>query len=102
MHDLLHCDIVAIERTTLMPPNNPAPDASGLAALGICESLLLAMADLKLITAQDSHNILTDVLTTNSEAAALSAAPERHLAVVAIIGKILAGKNGTPRGAAKS
>jgi hypothetical protein len=78
-----------------MPLNRP--DAAGLAALGICESLLLAMADLKLITAKDSHNILTDVITTNSEAAALSAAPESHLAVVEIIGKILAGRNGTPR-----
>jgi hypothetical protein len=83
-----------------MPVNRP--EAAGLAALGICESLLLAMADLKLITAQDTHNILTDVMTTNSEAAALSSAPERHLAVVEIIGKILAGRNGTPRGGATS
>jgi len=80
-----------------MPLNTPATNAAGLAALGICESLLLAMTDLKLITAQDTHNILTDVLTTNSQAAVLSATPERHLAVVEIIGKILAGRNGTPR-----
>jgi hypothetical protein len=85
-----------------MPPNNPASNAAGLAALGICESLLLAMTDLKLITARDSHDILTDVMTTNSEAAALSAAPAGHLEVVEIIGKILAGRNGTPHGGAKS
>lgn len=80
-----------------MPLNNPASDTAGLAALGICESLLLAMTDLKLLTAQDAHDVLTDVMTTNSEAAALSATPEPHLAVVEIIGKILASKNGTPQ-----
>ena len=80
-----------------MPLNDPASNAAGLAALGICESLLLAMTDLKLITAQDTHDILTDVVTTNSQAAVLSATPERHLEVVEIISKILAGRNGTPR-----
>ncbi len=80
-----------------MPPSNPTSNAAGLAALGICESLLLALTDLKLISEQNSHDILTDVVTTNTEAAALSATPDGHLAVVAIIERILAGKNGTPR-----
>lgn len=80
-----------------MPPNPPPSNAAGLAALGICESLLLALTELKLITAQDTHDILTDVMATNSEAALLSKTPDGHLAVVAIIGKILAGRNGTPR-----
>jgi hypothetical protein len=97
MCDLLRCNTIAFERNTIMPTNAPTSNAAGLAALGICESLLLALTDLKLISAQDTHNILTDVLTTNSEAATLSATPAGHLAVVEIIGKILAGRNGTPR-----
>jgi hypothetical protein len=80
-----------------MPLSRPTSNAAGLAALGICESLLLALTDLKLISEQTSHDILTDVVTTNAEAAALSKTPDGHLAVVAIIEKILAGKNGTPR-----
>jgi hypothetical protein len=97
MRGLLRRNISVTKRIATMPLNSPASNAAGLAALGICESLLLAMTDLKLISAQDAHNILTDVMTTNSEAATLSATPERHLAVVEIIGKILAGRNGTPR-----
>jgi hypothetical protein len=97
MPALLRRNRVSFERIAIMPQNTPASNAAGLAALGICESLLLAMTDLKLISAQDTRNILTDVMTTNSEAALLSATPEQHLAVVGIIGKILAGKNGTPR-----
>jgi len=80
-----------------MPLSNSSTNAAGLAALGICESLLLALTDLRLITEQNSHDILTDVVTTNTEAAALSATPAGHLAVIAIVEKMLAGKNGTPR-----
>jgi hypothetical protein len=80
-----------------MSLSDPKSNAAGLAALGICESLLLALTDLKVITEQISHDILTDVASTNAEAAGLSATPARHLAVVEIIEKILSGKNGTPR-----
>ena len=71
-------------------------DADGMAALGICESLLLALTDLKIISEQDARDLLADVATTHSEAAALSQKPERHQAVVEIVQRILAGKNGLP------
>lgn len=72
-------------------------DAEGLAALGICESLLLALTDLKIIGAQDARDLLADVASTHNEAALTSQSPERHQAVVEIIERMLAGKNGTPR-----
>jgi hypothetical protein len=69
-------------------------DADGLAALGICESLLLALTELKIVTEQDTRDLLTDVATTHKEAAIASQIPQKHDAVVAIIQRILAGRNG--------
>ena len=71
-------------------------DADGMAALGICESLLLALTDLKVISEKDARALLTDVATTHNEAAAASQTPERHQAVVDIVRRILAGRNGVP------
>ena len=68
--------------------------ADGTAALGICESLLLALADRHVISEQDARDLLTDVATTHSEAAAGSQTPERHQAVIEIVRRIIAGKNG--------
>jgi hypothetical protein len=68
--------------------------SEGVAALGICESLLLALTDLKIVSEQDARDLLTDVVTTHTEAAATSSTPESHQAVVDIIQRILAGKNG--------
>lgn len=70
------------------------PGSEGMAALGICESLLLALTDLKIVSEKDTRDLLTDVATTHNEAAAASRSPEEHQAVVTIIHRILAGKNG--------
>ena len=71
-------------------------EAEGLAALGICESLLLALTDLKVISEKDARDLLTDVATSHDEAAIASKTPEKHRAVVEIVQRILAGKNGLP------
>ena len=47
-------------------------DADGMAALGICESMLLALTDLKIISDKDARDLLTDVATTHTEAATKS------------------------------
>ena len=73
-------------------------DADGTAALGICESLLIALTDARVIGEQDARDLLTDVITTHQEAATVSAAPSRHHAVVAIVERILAGKDGVRDG----
>ena len=69
-------------------------DADGMAALGICESMLLALTDLKIISDKDARDLLTDVATTHTEAATTSLNPANHQAVVGIVQRILGGKNG--------
>ena len=69
-------------------------DADGTAALCICESLLLALTDAKIISQQDARDLLTDVVSSHEEAAATSKTPAKHHAVVAIVQRILAGKDG--------
>ena len=70
------------------------PDANGTAALGICESLLLALTDSKILSEQDVRDLLTDVATTHQGALDMADTPEKHHAVIAIVQRILAGKNG--------
>ena len=80
-----------------MTEHAPFHDAEGMAALGICESLLLALTDLKIISEGDAYDLLTDVATTHNEAAAASPAPEKHRAVVEIVQRLLHGKASTRR-----
>jgi hypothetical protein len=68
--------------------------ADGTAALGICESLLLALTDLKIISSKDARDLLMDVASTHEQAGPTSQDPEKHRAVVEIVQRILAGKNG--------
>jgi hypothetical protein len=69
-------------------------DADGSAALGICESLILALTDRKLITEKDARDLLTDIVTSHSEAAEASQTPDKHRAVAEIVQRILDGKDG--------
>ena len=41
-------------------------EAQGMAALGICESLLIALTELKVITEQDVRDLLTDVAAAHN------------------------------------
>ena len=73
----------------------PSFDVDGLAALGICESLLLALNDADILNEKDVRDLLSDVVATHVQAAGGPETPERHVAVIAIIQRILAG-NETP------
>ena len=64
-------------------------DAEGTAALGICKSLLLALIDLRIISEEHAHGLLTDVATTHEEAAAASPTPEKHRAVVEVLQRLI-------------
>jgi hypothetical protein len=59
-----------IEGMNRMPAEARLNDAAGVAALAICESLLLALRDLKIISEKDVRDLLDDVVTTYGEAAA--------------------------------
>jgi hypothetical protein len=63
----------------------------GASALGICESLLIALIDLKLISDIAAHDLLSDVISTHDTAAELSDTPEKHRAVAEIVRRILIG-----------
>ena len=54
------------------------PSEFGLAALSICELLLLALTDLKVISEAEARDLLTDVVATHTEAANGSKTPQRH------------------------
>ena len=64
-------------------------DADGAAALGICESLLIALTEAKIIEEQDARDLLTDVITSHQEASGTSTTPEKHHAVIAIVQRSL-------------
>ena len=64
-------------------------NGEGAAALAICESLLIALTDLKIMSAVDVRGLLTDVVAAHSEAAQDGPAPERYRAVATIVQGIL-------------
>lgn len=71
--------------------------ASGLAALSICESLILAMGDLKIMREEDAVGVIEDAAAAHRSA---SGTPQRialHLEAAAILDRILAGGNSIRR-----
>jgi hypothetical protein len=77
-----------------MPNEARQGSAAGMAAFGICESLFLALTDLKIINDQDARDLPADVASEHKEAATAAQSRDRHQAVIEIIERILAGKNG--------
>lgn len=68
-------------------------DVSGMAALTICEALLLAMNDQKLLPEREIMGILRDAAATHENAAAEDADNTTHRAVAELINQIIAGDN---------
>ena len=62
----LRCDRLAVERKK-MTEQAQFDDAVGMAALGICELLLLALTDLEIISEVAVRDVLTDVATAHRE-----------------------------------
>ena len=70
--------------------------ASGMAALSICESLLLAMGDLKIMDEQQAVGVIKDAATAHQAASDATGSAESaslHLEVVAILNGIISGGN---------
>ena len=70
-------------------------DYAGLAALAICELLLLAMNDRGLLPEHEIFDVLRDAATTHENAVGRDG--ERHLAVVDLIEQIIARGNSVQR-----
>lgn len=76
----------------------PSPlDVPGLAALAICESLLLSLNDHKILPEKEILGILTDAAASHENAPASDGKTEQHVAVADLINAILAGGNSVRR-----
>jgi len=71
--------------------------ASGLAALSICESLLLALGDLRIISEKDAIDVITDAATAHRSAGETSEHIALHREAAAILDRIIAGGNSVRR-----
>lgn len=79
-------------------PTDLTDRAAGLAALSICESMLLAFSDLEIIGKKEVNGVLLDAAAAHRGAAGSTGetvALDRE--VVAIIDRIIAGRNSIPR-----
>ncbi len=70
--------------------------AAGIAALAICESLLLALSDLKLIGERETRGVLHDAAAAYRNGGGPNREAELNLEVVAILDRIIAGRNPIP------
>ncbi len=70
---------------------------SGMAALTICESLMLALNDRKVLPESDILDVLRDAAATHENSVGTDAEVEAHTAVAALIRQIIAGGNSVRR-----
>jgi hypothetical protein len=78
-------------------PSDLTNIASGVAALSICESLLLAMGDLKIMGEKEALGVIDDAATAHRGVGASTQNVALHLEVVAILERIVAGGNSIRR-----
>ena len=71
----------------------PDNTIAGAAALSICESLLIALNDLKIIDGRELRAILQDAAETHHNAVPGSSNPDEHRAIASLISRIMDGKN---------
>jgi len=74
-------------------PQSDIETISGAAALSICESMLIALNDHKILNDDQARGILVDAAQTHRDAAPKSTHGHMHLAVAALIEKIMNGEN---------
>ncbi|MCY0147821.1 hypothetical protein OEG84_08865 [Hoeflea sp. G2-23] len=70
---------------------------SGIAALSICEALLLALNDAQVLPESEIMGILKDAATSHENAEGTEADLEMHVAVATLINSIIAGGNSVRR-----
>ncbi len=68
-------------------------DVSGMAALTICEALLLAMNDHQLLPERETIGVLRDAAMTHEKAAAEDADNTTHRSVAELINQIIVGEH---------
>ncbi|WP_323776368.1 hypothetical protein [Leisingera sp.] len=70
---------------------------AGIAALTICETLLLAMNDYHLLPEHEVVGVLRDAAASHENAAGLGSNADMHRAVADMINQIIAGGNSVRR-----
>ena len=75
----------------------PDKSVAGHAALSICESLLIAMRDLKLMTEKEVRDVLQDAAAAHHEESRYADNPDLHKKVAGLIERIMSGRNSLPR-----
>ena len=80
---------------------NPSANVAGLAALSICEALLLALNDRNILPEKEIMGILRDAADAHTDAHASASASsdgaQPHAEVAALINKIISGGNSVRR-----
>lgn len=71
---------------------------SGMAALAVCEALLLALNDAGILPEKEIMGVLTDAAATHENAVGSAADVERHQAAAALLRRIISGGNSVRRG----
>jgi hypothetical protein len=72
---------------------NAKDGAAGLAALAICESLLLSLSDNSILSVEEARSVLEDAAEANRVAGGLRPDGAHHAAAAEMIELVLAGKN---------
>lgn len=70
---------------------------SGIAALSICEALLLALNDAKVLPESEIMGVLKDAAVSHENADGSSTEMEMHSNVASLINRIIAGGNSVRR-----
>lgn len=70
---------------------------SGIAALSICEALLLALNDVNILPANEIMGVLKDAAATHENAGGSDTEIMEHDAVAALINRIIEGGNSVRR-----
>ena len=73
------------------------PDVSGTAALAICESLLLALNDRKILPEHEIMGILRDAAAAHENDPGEDGNAKLHMAVAELINSIISGGNSVRR-----
>ncbi len=73
------------------------PDVAGTAALAICEALMLALNDRKILPEHEIVGVLRDAAAAHENDPGTDGLGDLHAAVAALISKILAGGNSVRR-----
>ena len=74
-------------------PDDTDKTTAGTAALSICESLLIALNDLKIIDDKETRAVLVDAAETHRNASCGSVNAAEHRAVADLIDRIVDGRN---------